>query len=108
MLALFWTSVTLIIYTYLGYPLILMALSRFRSRTVEAEKDYFPPVTLIVTVFNEEQRLKKKIANTLELDYPRDRLEIVLSQLQNSKKLSPSQKRGLEPLEKTGFPSARE
>ena len=79
MLALFWTSVTLIIYTYLGYPLILMALSRFRSRTVEAEKDYFPPVTLIVTVFNEEQRLKKKIANTLELDYPRDRLEIVFA-----------------------------
>jgi glycosyltransferase involved in cell wall biosynthesis len=76
---LFWASVSLIVYTYLGYPLMLMALSRFRSRTVEARKDYLPPVTLIVTVYNEEQRLQKKIANTLDLDYPRDKLEIIFT-----------------------------
>lgn len=79
MLALFWASISLIVYTYLGYPLMLMVLSRFRSRTVEAGKDYLPHVTLIVTVFNEEQRLQKKIANTLELDYPRDKLEIIFA-----------------------------
>lgn len=79
MLALFWASISLIVYTYLGYPLMLMALSRFRSRTVEAGKDYLPSVTLIVTVFNEEQRLQKKIDNTLRLDYPRDRLEIIFA-----------------------------
>jgi len=79
LLALFWASISLIVYTYLGYPLMLMVLSRFRSRTVEAGKDYLPHVTLIVTVFNEEQRLQKKIDNTLELDYPRDKLEIIFA-----------------------------
>ncbi|MGI6396542.1 MAG: glycosyltransferase [Desulfomonilia bacterium] len=79
MLALFWASISLIVYTYLGYPLMLMVLSRFRSRTIEAGKDYLPLASLIVTVFNEEQRLQKKIANTLELDYPRDKLEIIFA-----------------------------
>ncbi len=58
---------------------MLMALSRFRSRTIEAGKDYLPLASLIVTVFNEEQRLQKKIDNTLELDYPKDKLEIIFA-----------------------------
>ncbi len=79
MVALFWTSVFMIVYTYLGYPLALMALSLFRNRAVEARKEYLPAVTLIVTVFNEAARVERKIANSLELDYPAGRLEIIFA-----------------------------
>jgi len=77
--ALFWTSVIMIVYSYLGYPLALMMLSLFRNRAVEARTSYLPPVTLIVTVFNEAARVERKIANSLDLDYPDGRLEIIFA-----------------------------
>jgi glycosyltransferase involved in cell wall biosynthesis len=79
MLVLFWASISMIVYTYLGYPLSLMALSCIKSRAAEAGKDYLPPVTLVVTVFNEDRRIEKKIANTLDLNYPKDKLEIIFA-----------------------------
>ncbi len=79
MLVLFWVSIFIIIYTYLGYPLVLALLSIIKNHKVEARRDYLPQVTMIVTVFNESQRLERKIANTLELDYPEGKLEIIFA-----------------------------
>jgi cellulose synthase/poly-beta-1,6-N-acetylglucosamine synthase-like glycosyltransferase len=75
---LFITSVFLVLFTYFGYPVTLILLGRLRGRGVN-RATIFPSVTFIVTVHNEEKRVKEKLENTLNLDYPRDRLEILVA-----------------------------
>jgi len=75
---LFWFSLSGIAYAYLGYPLILKVWAFFAKRSQsDPVSGVLPKVTLIVSVFNEEQVIEEKIVNTLMLDYPRDLLEIV-------------------------------
>jgi cellulose synthase/poly-beta-1,6-N-acetylglucosamine synthase-like glycosyltransferase len=76
MATLFWSAVVFIFYAYLGYPLLLMFLSFVRSRPVK-KADATPSVSLIITAHNEEARIREKLENTLALDYPRERLEII-------------------------------
>lgn len=79
MTALFWLSLMAIVYTYFGYPAILFGLSRSRRRKVQRDSGYRPMVSFIVTVHNEEKRIKDKIANTLALDYPPENFEIIFA-----------------------------
>ncbi len=65
-------------YTYLGYPLLVQLLARLRPRPVRRAA-IEPTVSLIIAAYNEEKSLGAKLENTLELDYPRDRLEIVVA-----------------------------
>ena len=74
----FWGSAALIGYAYWGYPLALFVLAGCRSRSI-TRADITPPVTFVVTAYNEEKRISEKLENTLLLDYPRDRLEIVVA-----------------------------
>jgi cellulose synthase/poly-beta-1,6-N-acetylglucosamine synthase-like glycosyltransferase len=75
---LFLTSVFLVLFAYFGYPLTLVLVGRFRGRDVN-RAGVFPPVTFIVTVHNEERRIRDKLENTLGLDYPRGSLEILVA-----------------------------
>ncbi len=75
---LFWTIVALIFYTYFGYPAAILGLSLVINRKV-LKKDYEPTVTFLITAYNEEKNLREKLENTLALDYPRDRLEILVA-----------------------------
>jgi cellulose synthase/poly-beta-1,6-N-acetylglucosamine synthase-like glycosyltransferase len=78
--AAFWTSVALIVYTHLGYPLVLWALSRLRRTRVETPAaGELPTVTLIVPAYNEEEVIARKVVNCLELDYPRERYEVIVA-----------------------------
>jgi glycosyltransferase involved in cell wall biosynthesis len=79
MLTVFWLSVLGIFYAYFGYPLALYAISGIRSREVRPDPGYLPPVTLVITVHNEKKRIESKIKNTLELDYPKDRFEVIFA-----------------------------
>lgn len=79
MAVIFWASVACIVYTYFGYPASLWLLSNVRSREVRKAGSSLPSVTLIVTVHNEQDRIEKKIANTLELDYPPHLLEVLFA-----------------------------
>jgi cellulose synthase/poly-beta-1,6-N-acetylglucosamine synthase-like glycosyltransferase len=74
----FWIAVAAIAYTYAGYPLLLMILSRFRSKPV-LRRDYTPPVTVIIAAYNEERDIARKLENTLALDYPKSKLEILVT-----------------------------
>lgn len=74
----FWISVLFIFYAYLGYPLALKILSFFRQRPVK-KGDITPLVSLIITAYNEEKRIRGKIENSLEQAYPKDRLEIIVA-----------------------------
>ena len=75
---LFWLSVVALVYTYVGYPVLLWGVSRLRSRAVK-RGDYTPTVSVIITAYNEARDLRAKLENTLALDYPRDKLEIIVA-----------------------------
>ena len=78
---LFWVSVALILYTHLGYPLVLRALVALRRRpTLRPGTWEEPPrVSLIVAAYDEEGSIAAKVANALALDYPRERLEVIVA-----------------------------
>ena len=76
--ALFWTLIFFVLYAYAGYPLLLLLLSRFRDRPVRKAQIY-PRVSLIIAAHNEQRRIEEKLRNSRELDYPTDRLEILVA-----------------------------
>ncbi len=77
---LFWGSVLAVLYTYFGYPLILLIISRYTRRdTSLAQRAYTPSVTLIITAHNEAARIENKLQNTLELEYPPESMEIIVA-----------------------------
>jgi len=74
----FWVSTALILYTFLGYPLLLWLLQSLFRRPVR--KDNFEPrVSMLVAAYNEEAVIAEKLRNALALDYPPDRLEVVVA-----------------------------
>lgn len=75
---LFLVSAFLIVHSYLGYPLSLYILGLFVKKDVD-RKPNFPGVTMIITAHNEEKRIKTKIENTLEIVYPKDKLQILIA-----------------------------
>lgn len=75
---LFVLSVAFVFYAYFGYALVLYAISLVRSRPVTFG-DYTPTVAFIITVHNEEGRIRDKLENTLGLAYPAERLDIVVA-----------------------------
>lgn len=74
----FWIAVAAIAYTYAGYPLLLILISKLRSKPV-LRRALTPPVTVIIAAYNEERDIAKKLENTLALDYPKDKLEIIVT-----------------------------
>jgi cellulose synthase/poly-beta-1,6-N-acetylglucosamine synthase-like glycosyltransferase len=78
---LFWVSAGLIVYTHLGYPLVLRVLLALRRRpTLEPGTwEELPRVSLIVAAYDEEEVIEAKVANALALDYPRERLELIVA-----------------------------
>src|SRR5437764_1997269 len=74
----FWTSAAALAYAYVGYPVVVAALSRVRPRLVRRAPNE-PKVSVIITAYNEERDLAAKLENTLALDYPKDKLEIIVA-----------------------------
>src|SRR5207237_10491980 len=74
----FWLSAAALLYTYAGYPLLLLIVSTFRPLTVRVG-DYQPTVSLIITAYNEELDLAAKLENTLTLDYPHELIDIIVA-----------------------------
>lgn len=87
----FWSSIFAIFYSYLGYPIVLCLIALFkRNKPTNLYPvkcfDLFnwgnapnnPPVSLLISAYNEERIIKEKLKNTLSLDYPRDKLEIIV------------------------------
>ncbi|HEX3187071.1 MAG TPA: glycosyltransferase family 2 protein [Pyrinomonadaceae bacterium] len=76
--AIFWLSVAAIGYAYVGYPVLLIVLSRLRPKPVKSGH-WTPSVTVIIAAYNEERDLAAKLENTLALDYPPSQLEIIVT-----------------------------
>ncbi|MGI8885024.1 MAG: glycosyltransferase family 2 protein [Pyrinomonadaceae bacterium] len=74
----FGTSVAVLLYVYVGYPLLVYAVSRLRPKTVKRGK-YAPKVTILITAYNEEKIIREKLKNTFEVDYPPEKIEILVA-----------------------------
>ncbi len=74
----FWLGAVALFYAYIGYPLLVYLISRlFPKKIVRAA--FEPSVTVLITAYNEEQAIRGKLENTLEIDYPKEKLEILVA-----------------------------
>ncbi len=77
---LFWATLFLLFYSYFLYPLILYLIVKLRGNghRITLSDNYFPPLTLIISAYNEEQVIDKKLKNSVELSYPAEKYEILV------------------------------
>lgn len=78
---LFWIFFFILVYAYVGYPVILFVIIRFK-KLLNAEKtntnlDYEPDVCLFVTAFNEKDFIRQKVENSFQLNYPQEKVQYV-------------------------------
>lgn len=79
LIVLFWMSAVLLVYVYAAYPVVLTLLVRLKgAKAVRRDEEIRPLVTLIISAFNEESVIDAKLRNSLQLDYPPDRFEILV------------------------------
>jgi cellulose synthase/poly-beta-1,6-N-acetylglucosamine synthase-like glycosyltransferase len=76
---LFWASLAALAWTHALYPLAIALLARARTRTVARDDAYLPSVALIVTAYNEEDAIERRLENLRGLDYPPELLELVVT-----------------------------
>jgi cellulose synthase/poly-beta-1,6-N-acetylglucosamine synthase-like glycosyltransferase len=74
----FWFSIGAIFYAYFGYPLVLMLMKHNYDDMVITDVVFEPGISIIIPAHNEERVIEEKIQNTLGLDYPRERIELIL------------------------------
>src|SRR5690242_13749580 len=74
----FWLGIAIPFYAYIGYPLTLLLLRLLLHHPVQ-KRPYDPFVSLLIPAYNEADVIARKIRNSLALDYPVDRLEIVIA-----------------------------
>jgi cellulose synthase/poly-beta-1,6-N-acetylglucosamine synthase-like glycosyltransferase len=74
----FWVSLGALVWTHVAYPAFALLLARVAPRKVRAA-DQEPTVTVIVAAYNEETVIARRVENLLELDYPQEKLQIVVT-----------------------------
>lgn len=72
-----WGSALLVAYVYAGYPILLWIITRFHRRPVQ-RGEITPAVTVIISAYNESEVIGAKLENTLSLDYPPERVEVLV------------------------------
>jgi cellulose synthase/poly-beta-1,6-N-acetylglucosamine synthase-like glycosyltransferase len=72
-----WGAALAIGYVYVGYPVVLALLARWRRQEIN-KADITPSVSVVISAYNEADVIGNKIKNTLDLDYPRDRMEVIV------------------------------
>ncbi|WP_426790165.1 glycosyltransferase family 2 protein [Sphingobacterium sp. WOUb80] len=80
----FWTCISLVLYTYIGYAILIYVLARLfpypiaiKERPQNNDGNDLPPLALFITAYNESEIIPEKMLNCLELDYPKDKLNIL-------------------------------
>lgn len=81
---LFWACLLIVFYTYIGYGMLLYIIIRLKRlltgkprETVMPSDEELPTMTLMICAYNEEDVVAEKMANTLALDYPKDKFRIM-------------------------------
>lgn len=77
---LFWLAVFGVVYSYLGYPVLLWIMGKIigmERLVTQVEAPFYPSITMIIPACNEERRIDQKIANTSTLHYPAEQLQVL-------------------------------
>jgi biofilm PGA synthesis N-glycosyltransferase PgaC len=81
MIIIFWISILLIVYTFVGYGFVLYILVKikglFRKPFAFRSEAVLPTVTVLIAAYNEEDIIEDKIDNTLMLNYPKDKVQVI-------------------------------
>ena len=75
----FWVSLAALVWTHVGYVLFVQGLVRLRRGAPVPPAGDRPSVAVIVAAYNEETVIERRVANLLALDYPHDRLEVIVA-----------------------------
>ncbi len=73
----FFFSLVMIFYVYVGYPVCISLLSRLRRRQID-KAAYLPSVSILIAAYNEEKNIEQTIINKMHLDYPENKLQIIV------------------------------
>ena len=76
----FWALLVMLVHCYLLFPITLPFVSEFfkRKRSTGTVTENLPRVSILISAYNEESVIERKIQNILELDYPKDKLEVLI------------------------------
>ncbi len=103
----FWIGTLLLLYTYVGYPLAVVVWARIRLQPVDAQPAT-PFLSVVVVAHDEERRIAARMDNLLSLDYPPERLEIlVASDGSTDRTVELAKQRESERLRVFAFPTRR-
>ena len=75
---LFILALGVIVWVYVGYPIVLGLVAQVRRKPV-ARGHFTPDVTLVIAAYNEERDIRRKLEESVAADYPADRLEIIVA-----------------------------
>jgi len=78
----FWIIISLIVYTILGYTIVLWLIASLfyrKEKKTKPDPDFLPQVTLLIPAYNEDTVISDKILNALDLDYPKEKLQIIIA-----------------------------
>lgn len=73
-----WLCLGMLLYIYFGYPVVLFLINQVVNKSVE-KKEIIPEVSMVIAAYNEEKIIEEKIKNCFQLDYPDDKLEIIVA-----------------------------
>lgn len=74
----FWSSLGFVGYTYAGYPLLIKAWSKLRPKAPVLAEGNEPRVSVVMAAHNEAQQIGRKLENLLDLEYPREKLQLIV------------------------------
>ncbi|HEY9118056.1 MAG TPA: glycosyltransferase family 2 protein [Roseivirga sp.] len=76
----YWTCVFIVFYVFIGYGILITLLAKFKTKKVwePLQNEDLPNVTFVIAAYNEQDIIKEKLINTLNLDYPKNKLKILV------------------------------
>src|SRR5690349_5337672 len=77
----FWASLLVMLYTYGVYPVLIFFLSKIKpysKKTADLDEKDWPALTVVIPAYNESRFIRQKIENTLMLDYPPEKKNIIV------------------------------
>ncbi len=74
----FYISLSILLFSYIIYPLMVILIAKLFPKTRRVNEDLRPMVSMIVSAYNEEKNLPEKIENFKALNYPADKIELVI------------------------------
>lgn len=78
MIALFWTSIALLAYVYVGYPMLVRLLAAVVRRPIQADPAFQPTVTVLIAAYNEAASIERTVVNKLTQNYPHEKLNVIV------------------------------